>query len=177
MIYKKTLVLAVIVSWILTLATVLSISYVAPSFTLPFSQQYVSLDSAKVVNFHKNEVTIAPDQYYILLNFSWSPSVPKKNAIFGIVLSFEYKIETIEQTQAGLFGYTMWIHDFQAGSSTTKPNITGEWETVSIQTTSGADNWPTPNQSEYPIRLSVSSVGTGQIYIRNVNIMLLVVDG
>jgi hypothetical protein len=159
----------------------LLISNFAPSLTQPFTQQFVSLDSAKVVNLQKNEVTnlqnIAPDQYHIYLNFSWSPSAPKKNAIFGILLSFEYKIEPIEQTQSHIFSYTTWIHDFQAGSSIHNPNITGEWETVSFQTTSGTDNWPTPNQNEYPLRLSVGSFGTGQTYIRNVNIMLLAIDG
>jgi hypothetical protein len=177
---KKTLVLAVGISWVLTLVTILLISNFAPNLTQPFAQQFVSLDSAKVVNLQKNEVTelqkIAPAQYYIYLNFSWSPSAPKKNAIFGIVLSFEYKIEPSEQKNEG-FSYVLRIPDFGDGEFIHNPNTTGEWETVSFQITSRTNDWPTPNQSEYPIGLLVSSLGTGQTYIRNVNIMLLAIDG
>jgi hypothetical protein len=92
-------------------------------------------------------------------------------------VSFEYKTEPIEQIGDVMFRYTLRIHDFQAGSYTRNPTTTGEWESISFQTTSVGDNWPTPNQSEYPIILDVGTVGMGQTYIRNVNLMLLVIDG
>jgi hypothetical protein len=180
MIDKKPLVLTVGISWALTLVTILLISNFTPNLIKTSNQQFFPFESVKVVNLQQNEVTklpeIVPKQYIISSNFSWSPSAPKKNAIFGIVVSFEYKVEPIEQTNQ-IFHYYLRIHDFQAGSTIFNPNIADEWELVSFQTTSGADNWPTPNQNEYPISLDLGTVGMGQTYIRNVNIMLLVIDG
>ena len=56
MLDKKTFVLAVAVSWVLTLVTVLLISNFAASLTQGFNQQFTETNSVKVVTFTKQEV-------------------------------------------------------------------------------------------------------------------------
>ena len=100
MIDKKTLVLAIAVSWVLTLFTVLLISNFAPSLTQPFNQQFVSLQSVKVVNLQKQEemnVSTVVDYSetpldLVYLNFTWTPANSNNNAILGILCSFEYRV-------------------------------------------------------------------------------------
>jgi hypothetical protein len=53
---KKTFILAVAVSWVLTLVTVLLIANFAPSLTQPFTQQPVSLNSVQSVHLQNKEV-------------------------------------------------------------------------------------------------------------------------
>ena len=119
MVDKKTFVLAVAVSWALTLVTVLLVSIFFSNLTQAFTQQSVSLHSVKVVNLEKNEIMTLQDSggsYLINLNFTWSPSNPQKNAIFGVVLSFEYKIDASVQISS-LMGYQINILDFEDGRS------------------------------------------------------------
>ena len=183
MINKKTLVLAVGISWALTLVTVLLISNFAPSLTQPFSEQLVSLQSVKVVNLQKPEVMNMQDMggaYILNLNFSWSPSNPNNNAILGIVGSFEYSINT-QLLQNPYLGYVLRVHGFEGfESDSTKDmridNTNGEWELTSFKVLSRAATWITPNQSEYPITLMLIAYNN-QTHIRNVNLMLLVIDG
>ena len=56
MVDKKTLVLAVALSWILTLVTVLLIYNFAPSVTQVFFQQDKESNSVKVVTLLKEEI-------------------------------------------------------------------------------------------------------------------------
>jgi hypothetical protein len=151
-----------------------------PSLTQPFTQQLVSSDSVKVVHLNKNEVIKLDDfntSQHIILNFSWSPNYPKKNALFGIVVSFDYMIDTQEKKNAQLY-YNLRIYDYRVGNNIMNPETTGEWETVAFQTTQGG-YWPKPNQSEYPINFGVGTIGIfeTETFIRNVNLMLLVIDG
>ena len=71
MVDKKTFVLAVAVSWALTLVTVLLVSIFFSNLTQAFTQQSVSLHSVKVVNLEKNEIMTLQDSggsYLINLN-------------------------------------------------------------------------------------------------------------
>jgi len=178
MVDKKTLVLAVAISWILTLSTVLLINNFAPSLNQAFTQQSVSSNSVKVVNINSEEVVklhYNGDSSYIYLNFSWSPSTPT-NAIFGILISFEHKVESVEPPNY-LFAISIWIDDFSTGTSKDNLNKTGEWETLSFQDIFSSEEFPKANQTQYPIRVVLSVIGTGQCQIRNVNLMLLVIGG
>jgi hypothetical protein len=85
---KKTFVFAVIVSWVLTLVTVLLVSNFVPSLVVSNEQQSVSFKSSEVVNLEKQEVIEFEDAgglWVKNLNFSWSPSNPKNNFIIEIV--------------------------------------------------------------------------------------------
>ncbi len=194
MIDKKTFVLAVAVSWALTLVTVLLISNFAPSLTQPFTQQFTESNSVKVVTFTKqgvqnisSKIEGVPEgfMYFLDFNFTWTPSNPNNNNILVFICSFEYKINTIPQTnwnldfdirvnrfhryiQNGLKPHHAESEDWQTASFTIVPNT---HETPS-------ENWINPNQLQYPIRLNFNLMySTSQTLIRNVNLMLLVVDG
>ena len=95
----------------------------------------------------------------------------------GIVGSFEYSINT--QSQNNLYlRYYLRVQEYEDGTLDMGMriyNTNGDWELKSFQVLSRADNWITPNQSEYLIELSLYAP-TNQTYIRNVNLMLLVVD-
>ena len=111
MIDKKTLALAVAISWALTLVTVLLISHFAPSLTQPFTEQFVSLQSVKVVNLQKQEeMNMQGMGVYVLnVNFTWSPTSPHNNTILGVVGSFEYSINT--QIQGDLdITYALYVN-------------------------------------------------------------------
>ena len=49
MIDKKTLGFAIVISWVLTVVTVVLIANFAPSLTQPFTQQFAESNSVKVV--------------------------------------------------------------------------------------------------------------------------------
>lgn len=186
MIDKKTLGLAIVISWALTLVTVLLISNFAPSLTQPFTQQSVELQSVKVVNLQKREVMniskiIEESPYgYFHQNFTWTPSNPSNNAILGIVCSFEYKVNAPAQTNWNLrFAINVYKYEYHRAEGLKTFNTNEEWELTSFKVIPRPIevNWINPNQSEYPIRLTLYGGGDAQTYIRNVTLMLLVVDG
>ena len=189
MIDKKTFVLAVAVSWILTLVTVLLISNFAPSLTQPFTQQFTESNSVKAITFNQqkqlNEFTeLAGGVFYFSQNnFTWTPSNPNTNDILAFICSFEYKVNNQPQTNWHI-DCSIHVNRFYRNLNVLQSyNAESEdWQTASFKiipnTYDGVtQNWINPNQSKYPIKLSFYRYADNQTYIRNVNLMLLVVDG
>ena len=205
MIDKKTLGLAIVISWALTLVTVLLISNFAPSLTQPFTQQFTESNSVKVVRFEKQEVlnvssksdfapSGAPNVLYI--NFTWTPSNQKKNSLLAIVLDFEYRCDdfspTFWENRTGVHwlfmssihinkhvSYTSNIEKIARNQSQWNQQWSTEWETATYQTAINYEqnNPINNNQNRYPIQLFFGHSNIVSTYIRNVNLMLLVVDG
>ena len=100
MIDKKTLALAVVISWVLTLVTVLLVSNFVPSLTQPFIQQFTESNSIKLVTFSKQEVQNVSETNDVALyfNLTWIPSNPNRNSILGVVFTFEYKCDDLSPT-------------------------------------------------------------------------------
>ena len=200
MIDKKTFVLAVAVSWVLTLATVILIGNFAPNLTQPFTQQFTESNSVKVVALKKQEIMGFPetwrDEYPHLLrfNFTWTPSNPNKNAIVALFCSFEYNSDELSSSvweneieydwnvRVSIY-INKFIYTYDPIVSKSARNIdewnqqwSSDWETATFQTTISSTNINI-NQSQYPIKLAFAHNGVSAAYIRNVNLMLLVIDG
>ena len=189
MIEKKTLALSVAISWVLTLVTLFLISNFVPSLTQPFTQQFTESNSVKVITFTEQEETLFTNtefEYpfgYITQNFTWTPSNPNNNDILGFICYFEYKVNATPQTNwyidftIDLNRFNYWISEgvrsFHVESS--------DWQTASFKiipnTKPASYNWINPNQSKYPIKISFIQYGNEQTHIRNVNLILLVIDG
>ncbi len=203
---KKTFVIAVAVSWALTLVTVLLINSFTPSLPQPFPQQSTESNSAKVVTLIKEEVRNIPEIQNSIgtlfpnvldLNFTWIPSYPNKNSILALICSFEYSCEELPsivwENEDGInwvLGFRVNIdrYDFnpsnvaqKSAKNQTEWNLqwTSEWKTATFQTTLNSENEKqlNQNQKQYPIKLTFKHNGVVPTYIRNVNLMLLVIDG
>jgi len=178
MVDKKTLGLAVLISWVLTLATVLFISNFAPNLALPFPQQTVESNSVKAVTFEKQEVINMSKKgadigLYPRSNFTWTPSNPTRNAILGIVCSFEYKVSA----KASFYCFIK-VYNYQYNDVMRTYDSIEEWKVMSFRAgPADYESWINPNQAEYPIEFFFAEIGDAQLYIRNVNLILLVVDG
>jgi hypothetical protein len=173
---KKTFVLAVAVSWVLTLVTVLLLTNFLPSLGTSNNQQYVSITGSQIVNLEKQGIIELEDWGGVWvkhLNFTWSPGNKKNNAILGILGSFEYNVE-IEQSGLDV---DIVINRFQGyiGSDLLLDNTKGEWKSTSFLIRHTGGNWIKTNQDVYPIQLQLS-VPNNRTHIRNVKLILLVVD-
>ena len=198
MVDKKTFVLAVIVSWALTLVTVLLVSNFVPSFTQPFTQQFTESNSIKLVTFSKQEVQNVSETNDVALyfNFTWTPSNPNINFILSIESSFEYRTDELSsitwenKTGIGWFlGHRVSINEYnffpeyiekRANTlSEWNQQWSSEWEKATYQTAFiyESDNKMIFNQSHYPIQLFFVHNNEVPTYIRNVNLTLLVIDG
>jgi hypothetical protein len=176
---KKTFVLAVVVSWVLTLVTVLLISNFAPSLIQPFSGQIIQSNSVKVVTLQRQEVLNVAQEYPISersqFNFTLNPSNPHNNAILGIYCSFEYTCDTPNSTMWESrneidwrlsFGieikeYEYWKYPavWKSASDIAEwnENWVSEWETATfsdIDLKSEQEFWISQNQNSYPIQLT-----------------------
>ncbi len=201
MINKKTLVLAIGISWALTLVTVLLISNFAPSLTQPFTQQFTESNSVKVVTLKKQEIMSFPEifsrEYPHLLRFNftaWYPSNPSKNSIVALFCSFEYSSDEplpnaweneieIDWNLRVRIDIDKFIYINDPIISKTARNIdewnqqwSSDWETATFQIAISSDRI-NQNQNQYPIKLAFAHDGDASAYIRNVNLMLLVIDG
>ena len=199
MIDKKTFVLAVAVSWALTLVTVLLISNFAPSLTQPFTQQFTESNNLKLVTFNKQEVQNVSETndaalYY---NFTWTPDNPNKNSILAIVFTFEYSVDKLSlafwdnRTNVGWFlSSLIRINENSFGSgyfekmarnqSEWNQQWSSEWEEATYQTHVNDEprSVMPQNQNHYQIQLSFYHSPTEvSTYIRHVNLSLLVIDG
>jgi len=103
----------------------------------------------------------------------------------GIVGSFEYRVDSPTETQWNI-DFHLEVSNFQFyRSELQKPfDANQEWELTSFKVIKIATNenyglseWMNPNQNEYPITMFLYYWGKNQAYIRNVNLMLLVIDG
>ena len=186
---KKTFVLAVAVSWALTLVTVLLISNFAPRLIQQFNPQFVSLQSVKVVILQKQgEMNVSTVVEYsetpvniLDLNFTWTPTNLKDNAVLGIVCSFEYRVVQPNQ-EPWIFVFGINVNDFEYYWDSINVNTvfaSEEWKFLSLKINPKPKDmtWINPNQSEYQIVIHLSHVIEAQTYVRNVNLMLLVTDG
>ena len=204
MVDKKTLVLAVALSWILTLVTVLLIYNFAPSVTQVFFQQDKESNSVKVVTLLKEEIrdfteiaNLSSSPVYTHLvhfNLTWIPSNPNKNSIVALFCSFEYSSDEPSSNVWESVQEVNWklrvkldINKFyliedkivsKSASNMSEWNQkwSSEWETTTFQATISSSNIQI-NQNQYPIKLTFAHNGVAPTYIRNVNLMLLVIDG
>ena len=134
--------------------------------------------------------------HFLSLNFTWTPINPKKNAILAILFSFEYSCDEPSfslweegnsvnwQLFSGvdIFKYNFWPdHLGKSARNLAEWNQSwaSEWEIVTFQTTldSEPNTFITQNQEQYPIKLGFGHNGIVSTYIRNVNLILLVIDG
>ena len=138
---------------------------------------------SKVVNFQNQTVMplsmpVGSPFEFLHLNFTWNPTNPKNNSILEIDCSFEYMVSAPAQTN-WIINYGITISSFHRSFEERVWNFStnGEWELVSfkIMQETANDIWIIPNQSEYQILFTLIA-HTNQTYIRNLNLMLLVVD-
>ena len=179
----KMILNIILVTLILFLVMTLFVDNLVPSLFQSNSQDNGEVQS-KVVNFQKQDVMAlsTPDRSpfeIIQLNFTWIPTNPKNNSILEIDCSFRYMIGAPAQTN-WIINYGITISSFHRSFEERVWNFStnGEWELVSfkIMQETANDIWIIPNQTEYQILFTLIS-HTNQTYIRNLNLMLLVVDG
>lgn len=181
---KKTFVFAVVVSWILTLLTVLLVTNFVPSIVMSSNQQSVSIKGSKIINLVKQDVVeleqiIGSPVLRKVFNFTWSPSNPNENAILEIVGFFEYRLDTNEEKKFDLTA-SFSINDFSSGITVSRAyDSNGDWQLVSFKINPSEinTNWINPKQTNYPIKLGISCFSSDIVSVRNVNLILLVVDG
>lgn len=201
MVDKKTLAFAIMISWILTLVTILFLSNFVPNLTQGFSQQFTESNNVKTISFSKQEIQNVSEtnKKALYFNFTWTPSNPHKNSILAILFSFEYKCNELtsnfweNKTAVNwLFGQAIAINEYRFNPEYLQKSAqnlsewnqqwSSEWEKATYQTTLSYTR-PNesikplkPNQNQYPIQLFFvhDEVST---YIRNVNLTLLVIDG
>jgi len=204
MIDKKTLGLAIAISWALTLVTVLLINNFAPNVTQVFLQQDRESNSVKVVTLSKEKIKdfteianiSSPPVYTHLshLYLTWIPSSPNKNSIVALFCSYEYSSdepssnvwESVQEVnwklrvRIDINKFSLLEDNIVSKSASNmdewNQEWSSEWETATFQATISSSNIQI-NQNQYPIKLAFAHNGVAPTYIRNVNLMLLVIDG
>lgn len=147
----------------------------------------------KVVRLNDPKEINVTSGFYNPSIFVWTPCNPQDNAILEFYPFLEYRLEKSEQGGYPLgwflslnfiingdFSCYGHIH-FSAGSQEQweQGNFTSwQWFSFSVDRTS-EKLWISPNQRNYTIALSWGSEWTGflKIYVRNINVILTVVDG
>jgi hypothetical protein len=124
--------------------------------------------------------------------FTWNPTNQSNNAIIDLATYFQFKAETEQDVNIYFQGsvlinneYTIHTPSYLRFARARTNQSDYQWTSVSsIQTSSLAydmvhpDDGNDPNRENYTIELIGDvTAGTGILYIRNVNLVITVIDG